>query len=50
MLKSPSNKFESEKGLFFGNEEKIIQNECGFIAGNFDVEKKVIEWNINKIS
>ena len=31
-------------------EKKIIQNECGFIAGNFDVEKKVIEWNINKIS
>ena len=50
MLKSPSHKFGSEKGLFFGNEEKIIQNECGFIAGNFDVEKKVIEWNINKIS
>ena len=43
MLKSSSHKFESEKGLFFGNEEKIIQNECGFITGNFDAENNPLK-------
>jgi len=40
---------ENEKSLFFGNEDKVIQNECGYILGILNKNNQVIEWNINKI-
>ena len=49
IIKSPSYKLENEKSLFFGNEDKVIQNECGYILGTLNTNNQVIEWNINKI-
>jgi len=39
-----------EKGIFFGNKHKVINNENIYISGMTNGENQVIEWSFEKIS
>jgi len=50
LLQSETNNFEIEKSIFFGNKNKIINNESISISGNVDKEIILIKWLIEKVS
>ena len=50
LLRSKTNNFEIEKNIFFGNKNKIINNESVFISGNINKEVILIEWEIERVN
>jgi len=50
LLLSETNNFQIEKSIFFGNKNKIINNESVSIAGSVDKEIISIRWEINRVS
>ena len=50
LLRSKKNNFEIEKNIFFGNKNKIINNESVFISGNINKEVILIEWEIERVN
>ena len=50
LLLSKTNNFQIEKSIFFGNKNKIINNETVSISGNVNEEIISIEWEINKVT
>jgi len=50
LLQCNSNKFEIEKNIFLGNNNKIINNESVSISGYMDKEIVTVNWKIEKIS
>lgn len=49
-LASDTNNLKIEKNIFFGNKNKIINNECILISGNIDREIFPINWSIERVS
>ena len=39
-----------ENGIYFGNKNKIVQNENIYISGSTNGENHKIEWGLEKIS
>ena len=50
LLQSETNKFRIEKSIFFGNKNKIINNESISISGKIDDNLVSIKWLIEKVS
>jgi len=50
LLQSENIKLEIEKNIFFGNKNKIKNNESISISGNIDKEIISIKWSIERIS
>jgi len=50
LLLSETNNFQIEKSIFFGNKNKIINNESVSIAGSVDKEIISIRWEINRVN
>ena len=50
LLLSKTNNLQIEKSIFFGNKNKIINNETVSISGNVNEEIISIEWEINKVT
>jgi uncharacterized heparinase superfamily protein len=50
LLRSKTNNFEIEKNIFFGNKNKIMNNESVSISGNINKEVVLIEWEIERIN
>ena len=50
LLKSDTNNFKIEKNIFFGNKNKIINNESISILGNLNDEIISINWEIEKVN
>ena len=50
LLQSKTNDLKIEKNIFFGNKNKIINNESIFISGNIDTEIILIKWVIERIN
>ena len=50
LLLSKTNNFQIEKSIFFGNKNKIINNETVSISGNVNEEIISIKWEINKVT
>ncbi len=50
MLRSKKNNFEIEKNIFFGNKNKIINNESVSISGNINKDVVLIEWEIERVN
>ena len=50
LLRSKKNNFEIEKNIFFGNKNKIINNESVSISGNINKEVVLIEWEIERVN
>ncbi len=49
-LISETNNFEIEKNIFFGNKNKLANNECVYIFGKIDQEIVSINWRIEKVN
>ena len=49
-LLSETNNFEIEKNIFFGNKNRIINNESVSISGMIIEETTLIKWIIEKIN
>ena len=49
LLKSETNDFEIERNIFFGNKNKIINNETVLIKGNINKDNLEIKWEMEKI-
>ena len=49
-LHSNSHLFEIEKGIFFGNKQKIINNESVFITNNLNGKSTSIHWLFERVS
>ena len=49
LLQSDTNNFEIEKNIFFGNKNRIINNESVSISGNIDKDLVSIKWIINRV-
>ena len=49
LLKSETNNFKIEKSIFFGNKNKIINNESVSISGSINEEIISIKWEINRV-
>ena len=49
-LFSETNNFEIEKNIFFGNKNKIINNESVSISGTINAEIMLIKWRIERVS
>ena len=49
-LASEKNNIEIEKNIFFGNKNKLINNECVYIFGKIDQEIVSINWSIEKVN
>ena len=49
-LLSETNNFEIEKNIFFGNKNKIINNESISISGKINQEIVLVKWVIQKVS
>ena len=50
LLKSETNNFKIEKNIFFGNKNKIINNESISLLGNLNDEMISINWEIEKVN
>ena len=50
LLQTKNNELKIEKDIFFGNKNKIINNESIFISGNINKEIVSVEWSIERIS
>ena len=50
LLKSEISNFKIEKNIFFGNKNKIINNESISISGNLNNEIISVNWKIEKVS
>ena len=50
LLLSKTNNFQIEKSIFFGNKNKIINNESVSISGSVNEEIISIKWEINRVS
>ena len=50
LLQSKTNDFKIEKSIFFGNKNKIINNETISISGNISEEVISIKWIIERVS
>ena len=50
MLNSSTHNFEIEKNIFFGNKNKIINNESVFILDSSNEKKISLNWSIERIS
>jgi len=50
LLLSETNNFQIEKSIFFGNKNKIINNESISISGSVNKEIISIKWEINRVS
>ena len=50
LLKSKINNIYIEKGLFFGNKNKIMNNECIFISGSTKENELLVEWSIERVN
>ena len=50
LLQSETNSFEIEKSIFFGNKNKIVNNESVSISGNTNEDIAIIKWTIEKVS
>ena len=50
LLNSETNSFEIEKNIFFGNKNKIINNESVYVSGNINEEITSIKWIIERVS
>ena len=49
LLLSKTNNFQIEKSIFFGNKNKIINNESISISGSINEEIISIKWEINRV-
>ena len=50
MLQSSTHNFEIEKNIFFGNKNKIINNESVFISGSSSETAISINWTVERVS
>ena len=50
LLQSRTNKFDIEKNIFFGNKNRIINNEAVSISGNISDSVISINWEIERVS
>jgi len=50
LLQSETNRFRIEKSIFFGNKNKLINNESISISGKIDSDLVSIKWLIEKVS
>ena len=50
LLKSDINNFEIEKNIFFGNKNKIINNESVSISGSSNEKTISIKWSIERLT
>ena len=50
LLQNQTNSFQIEKDIFFGNKNKIINNESVAISGNINKEVISIKWLIERVS
>ena len=50
LLKSDTNVFEIEKNIFFGNKNKITNNESISIFGSTSKSAILIKWKIEKVT
>ena len=50
LLQNQTNSFQIEKNIFFGNKNKIINNESVAISGNINEEVISIKWLIERVS
>jgi uncharacterized heparinase superfamily protein len=50
VLQNKISEFKIEKNIFFGNKNKIINNESVYISGNTENELTSIDWSIERIS
>jgi uncharacterized heparinase superfamily protein len=50
LLLSETNNFQIEKSIFFGNKNKIINNESVSISGSINRETISIKWEINRVN
>ena len=50
LMQSEMNNFEIEKNIFFGNKNKIINNESVFISGNINSEMISVKWEIKRVN
>ena len=50
LLDSETNDFQIEKNIYFGNKNKIINNESVSISGNISKEIISIKWKIERIN
>jgi len=50
LLQSKTNDFRIEKNIFFGNKNKIINNECVSISDTINKEIISIDWIVERIS
>ncbi len=50
MLKSETNNLAIEKSIFFGNKNKILNNESISIYGDILEDTVSIKWEIEKVS
>ena len=50
LLKSDTNNFEIEKNIFFGNKNKIINNESVSLSGNTNEKTISIKWSIERVT
>ena len=50
LLESQTNNFEIEKNIFFGNKNKILNNESIFISGTIEDRTITVKWILKKVS
>ena len=50
LIKSETNNFEIEKNIYFGNKNKLINNESVSISGKINDEVVLIKWIIERVS
>ena len=50
LLQSYTGKIEIEKNIFFGNKNKIINNESASISGIIDKDEISLKWQIKKVN
>ena len=50
LLQNQTNSFQIEKDIFFGNKNKIINNESVAISGNINKEVISVKWLIERVS
>ena len=50
LLESQTNNFEIEKNIFFGNKNKILNNESIFISGKIEDRTITVKWILKKVS
>ena len=50
ILNSSTHNFEIEKNIFFGNKNRIINNESVYISGRSNEKKIPVNWTIERVS